>query len=217
MKFILGGVLLLAIMAPAHGAMAQELHIADNPPVTIENPERSKAYYGKLQGEPEAYHINSETPFTLFITLLTPQISGARTDFSAEVVDTRNPEVPLAILDGNAIEWQNFTERAGGDEYLAGPAFRATVPEGSYEIRLSNPGNEGSYVLIVGEERSFSLGEILNTYNVLPRVKSEFFNEPAFSAFTTPLLLWPLAIILLLIAVIMLVFWLWRSNRSPQA
>jgi hypothetical protein len=54
---------------------------------------------------------------------------------------------------------------------------------GSYEIHVSSPDNQGKYVLAVGAVEAFPLPELIKTYAVLPRLKSEFFEKSPFSAY----------------------------------
>jgi hypothetical protein len=196
---------------------AQELRIAESTPVEIDDPEAYRAYYGKLEGQPDVYRIQAAEPFRLSVVILTPDVDGARTDFSARIVDTAAPDEPFASVDGTTSEWVAFFDTSGRDDYLAGPLFQAGAPAGSYEIEVSNADNQGAYVLLLGEESAFSFGEILHRYSALPAIKSDFFGKPAYQAFLAPLLLWPVLALLIVLAIIVFGIYVLRSRRAPGA
>lgn len=205
-----------ALSIPFAVSLAQELRIVESSPTAIENPEAYRAYYGKLDGAPEVFTITVTEPFRFSIVILTPDVQGARTDFTANVIDMANPDTPFAVVDGTVSEWIPFFDTTGRDDYLAGPLFQAGIAAGTYEIRVSNPDNEGAYVVLLGEESSFSLGEIFNRYGALPTIKSDFFGKPAYQAFLAPLLLWPIIAVLIVLAVIVFTIYLLR-RRTPAA
>jgi hypothetical protein len=43
-------------------------------PIIVEDPEVSYAYYGKLQGSPQLYEIESDERFHLYVSLLVPYV-----------------------------------------------------------------------------------------------------------------------------------------------
>lgn len=211
--FIVSALLILAI--PFSHADAQELRVLPNADtVHIDNPEKSVAYYGDLKGAPQTFTLNSDEPFSLFMALIVPDVPGIATDLTAEVYDNQNADVPLTVLDGREVTWQGFTDTSGGDAYLAGPTFKATIPEGSYDVRISSPDNMGQFVLIVGEERGFSLSRIFKAYNALPQIKEQYFGKQRVEAFLTPLLMWPTIIILIILGLLILAASFARSRRS---
>lgn len=195
---------------------AQELRIVDTTPADIDNPETYRAYYGKLDGAPDVFRVNAAEPFRLSIVVLVPDVADARTDFVARVVDTANRGTPVAGVDGTVSEWVSFFDTSGRDDYLAGPLFQGGVPAGSYEIEVSNADNQGAYVLLLGEESSFSIGEVLGRYSTLPDIKSDFFGKPAYQAFLAPLLLWPILAGLIILAIIVFTLYILR-RRTPSS
>lgn len=203
------------VLAP-FALFAQELRIVEQSPTDIDNPEAYRAYYGKLDGAPEIYRIQAAEPFRLSLVVLAPHVDNARTDFTARVVDTSSTGTPFALVDGTASEWVAFFDTSGRDDYLAGPLFQAGAPAGTYEIEISNPDNAGAYVLLLGEESSFSIGEILNRYSALPTIKADFFGKPSYQAFLAPLLLWPLLAVLIALAIIVFALYIIRRGRSAR-
>ena len=191
-------------IAYAHNPRVVEAGAVTN----IENPEVSQAFYATLSGKPQAYFINSQKPFKLYAGVLVPDVPGATKDFSAEVIqigklidgsgkeasiDTATTlggkKTTLFNLDGTQTEWKRFYEEFGNDWYWQGPetapmnSVTAPLPAGLYEIKVSNPGNQGKYVLVVGTQEKFPPREIWNTLFTMPHVKT-FFGESPFTAFS---------------------------------
>jgi len=140
----------------------------------VQDPEVSKAYYGELPGKPAAFEIRCDTSFSLYVNLLVPDISGARTDFSADIY--ADGEL-LTRLDGSRYHWTTFYEPFGNDTYLQGPEYRSKVGPGVYRIQVSNGENRGKYVLAVGELEKFPPKVILRTLITLPKLKRDFFGK----------------------------------------
>jgi hypothetical protein len=148
--------------------------------VTVDQPEISKAYYGSLSGKPATYRIESTESFRLYVNILVPDIEGIDKDLSVKIL--KQGKV-ISILDGTRHSWKPFYEPFAGDDYYKGPEFTSEQDAGAYDIEVYNPGNQGKYVLAVGDREAFPLGELIRTYAVLPRLKSEFFGKNPFSAF----------------------------------
>lgn len=185
-------IVLCAVLLPAL-ALSQELHIVETATTALGDPTVYRAYYGKLTGEPHVFTFSTTRELThVKAMLLVPDTSSAKTDVSAAFIDTLHPEDPFVVGDGATVEWQRFFDTAGRESYLAGPVVEATVPPGSYEIRVWSSNNDSPYVLVMEGEEGLSLSELWSRFSAGPTVKSEFFGKSAFVAFMTPLLLWPL-------------------------
>jgi hypothetical protein len=143
-------------------------------------PEISKAYYGSLPGKPVTYHIESAEPFRLYVNTLVPVMEGIEKDVSATIL---KQGTVIARLDASAHDWDKFHEPFANDDYFRGPEYVSMQDAGSYEIQVYSPDNQGKYVLAVGDVEAFPLPELIKTYAVLPRLKSEFFGKNPFSAY----------------------------------
>ena len=141
---------------------------------TVQDPEVSKAYYGELAGKPAVYEIRCDSSFSLYVNLLVPDISGARTDFSADIY---HEGLLLTRLDGSDYHWTTFYEPFGNDTYRQGPEYRSRVGPGVYRIEVSNNQNQGKYVLAIGELEKFPPKVILRTLIILPKLKRDFFGK----------------------------------------
>ena len=146
----------------------------------IEEPEISKAFYGELKGSADYYLINSDRAFSLYINILAPDISGARTDFQVEVLDDRG-SVLFSLQD--MAQWASFFEPYAGDQYFSGPELNKDLGSGIYYVKVFNSDSSGKYALAVGAVESFPLEEIIKTLIILPRLKRDFFGKSMFSAY----------------------------------
>jgi hypothetical protein len=179
--------LLMAMIAVAvaGAAYAHQPHMVTDTGVTrVDKPEVSKAFYAELFGKPAVYEITSPDSFELYVNILVPDEVGIPTDLSVTV--TRGSDT-IVMLEGPAHKWTEFYEPFGGDSYLMGPEQRLRVGPGTYVATVSRPGNKGRYVLAVGEREAFSLGDMVRTIGLMPRLKRDFFHKAPIRALTDPI------------------------------
>ena len=134
----------------------------DNPYEVI-NPEISKAYYGKLTGDPHYYRINSDKEFLFYTSILSPKKSDTHIAFSIDVLDENNKLIFQA--DGSDFNWTAWYEPYARDWYWKGPEigtengkeFKTSFPidSGTYLIKVYGHNNTGHYSLAVGEAEFF--------------------------------------------------------------
>jgi hypothetical protein len=153
--------------------------VGDRPSIEVRDPEISQAFYARLAGNPQTYHIRSEVPLRLYVNLLVPDIPGIETDYEAVISrDAEGGGEVLARLDGKTYGWRPFFEPFGGDRYKLGPEFDEPVPAGAYTVVVSSPDNTGKYVLAVGKIEKFPPKEIARTIVALPKLKTYFGKSP---------------------------------------
>jgi len=150
----------------------------------VKDPEISQAFYGQLNGHPHYFVIDSDEEFDLYTGIFVPDIPGAETDFSAEVIkiDGEKREV-IGVLNGKSFDWEPLFEPFAGDDYFRGPDFSLQVPAGQYKIMVYNQSFRGKYTLVIGQKESFSpivLGKMLIT---LPVLKMGFLDKSFYSVF----------------------------------
>lgn len=150
-------------------------------PTEVTDPEISKAYYCDLNGTPEYFKIESDSEFYLNISLLAPNIEGARSDFIIEIYQSGE-----LIQTLKKDEWGKFYEPYAGDDYLVGPKYQQeqSAP-GTYLIKVSSPSNSGKYSLAIGKTESFPPIERIKSLITMPQVKQKFFNKSPLEAFTS--------------------------------
>jgi hypothetical protein len=175
----------LMAVGAAGTVYAHQPHLVTETGVTrVDKPEVSKAFYAELSGEPAVYEITNLDSFELYVNILVPDEVGIPTDLSVTV--TRGTDT-VAVLEGPAHKWTRFYEPFGGDSYLVGPDLRLRTGPGTYVATVSRPGNKGRYVLAVGEREAFSLGDMVRTIGLMPRLKRDFFHKASIRAFTDPI------------------------------
>ncbi|MCX6820106.1 MAG: DUF2892 domain-containing protein [Candidatus Adlerbacteria bacterium] len=199
-KFIPLTLLALFVFAPSL-VLAHQPRITESRQTQVPSPEISKAYYGKLTGEPDVYVIQASEPFDLYVNILVPDIAGQKKDVSAVVIKDGNVEKPLAVLDGIHFEWKKFYEPFGADSYWMGPEYKARAVAGMYEIRVSSPNNDSKYSLAIGEIEAFDGKEGLNALTVIPELKKNFFEVSPISFIKSPFG-WGLIVVMYILAFI---------------
>jgi len=168
--------------------------------IVVDQPEISKAYYGSLSGKPATYRIESTESFRLYVNILVPDIEGIDKDVSVKIL---KHGTVISILDGIEHDWTQFYEPFAGDHYFRGSEYIQEQDAGTYEIEVYSPDNQGKYVLAIGDREAFPLGELVRTYVVLPRLKSEIFGKSPFSAYFNIMGIF-LAVILVIAGVILI-------------
>ena len=177
------------ILAPTF-ALAHQPRITESRLTEVPSPEISKAYYGKLTGEPDVYVINATEAFDLYVNVLVPDIAGQKKDVSAVIIkDLPTGEAggkELAVLNGVNFEWKKFYEPFGADTYWMGPEYKARTEAGKYEIRVWSSNNDSKYSLAIGEIEAFDQKEGMNAFTIIPELKKNFFDESPISFIKSP-------------------------------
>ena len=156
---------LISFNAFAHQPKLVKYSPSKDNPYEVINPEISKAYYGKLTGDPHYYRINSDKEFLFYASILSPKISDNYIAFSIDVLDENTKLIYQA--DGSNFNWTAWYEPYARDWYWKGPEIGAEVNEdtgfkrsfnlnaGSYLIQVFNENNLGHYSLAIGEAEFF--------------------------------------------------------------
>lgn len=172
-------ILLLLLLLLINSVSGHQPRIVNSENIEVLDPEISKAYYGKLNGEPHLYTINADEEFAIYVNVLIPGKEKTHT-ISAKLL--KDDEV-IYFLDGENFQWEPWYEEFGKDWYMKGPEygkdFKSTenLPVGKYQIKVFNNENEGKYVLAVGDIESFPPSEIAKAVLNVPRLKVGFFGK----------------------------------------
>lgn len=181
MKYFYIFALCAVFLFPAMFASAHQPYLVDGDrQVFVSDPEISKAYYGAFNGTSTTFTIREDKPFSLFVGVSVPAELAMAKDIDTEI---RFQNERIAFLAASSSDWERIYEPYGGDDYFRGPEWKSDALPGVYTIILSRPGNQGRYVLAIGEKESFALDEIVRTIGILPSLKSEFFGKPAWTAY----------------------------------
>ena len=151
----------LVSFAWAHAPAINDQPSTAQAPFLIDDPEHSKAIYAELDGDADYYWITSEEPFDFYVGITAARVEGCPLErtFSFEVM-TPEGEV-IDGRDGASFEWWAWYEEFGEQWYWVGPEIGADFQSdrvyeaGDYVVRVFNDGNEGRYVLAVGDDERF--------------------------------------------------------------
>jgi hypothetical protein len=167
-------------------------------PLTVENPEISRAFYSITASTPELYKISSDKAFDLYVNILVPDLSNQSKDLFVTVIKKGKTDKQITYLDGTKFTWTKMFEQFGHDNYLQGPEFKLQAGAGDYEIRVFSKVPKIKYTLAIGETESFGLTESLNTISIIPILKVNFFNKNPIDFLLSPIGAGYVAIILVL-------------------
>ncbi len=138
----------------------------------VTEPDVSQAFYAELKGLPDEYRFTVAQSLPLYLGILVPKIPGAHEDFSAEMYrKTASGDSLVGVLGGTSSEWTNFHEPFANDDYFQATEYREPMLPGNYAVRVSCPGNQGKYVLAIGERESFPPSTIVRLIGIMPALK----------------------------------------------
>jgi hypothetical protein len=167
-------------------------------PQLIKNPEICQSFYGELTGSADYYKIITDEPFDLCISIMAPDIEDARDDFSIAIYGDNNKRITLY---GDRYEWVTYYERSTEYRYWKGPSYEETVEPGEYLIQVYNDGNEGKYVLVIGERPTFFLFETINYVINMPKLTG-FFEKPVIATYFNRIGIFLFVALLVLVVII---------------
>jgi len=185
--------------------LAHQPRLVESRLTTVSDPEISKAFYGKLTGEPDVYVIEAAGPFDLYVSVLVPDIVGQKKDVSVvilkDVSEGRGTagSAQVALLEGINYEWKKFYEPFGADTYWSGPEYKGRAEAGRYEISVWSSNNDSKYSLAIGEIEAFDRAEGMNALSIIPELKRDFFEESPISFIKSPFG-WGLIVVMYLLA-----------------
>ena len=166
MKYIISlFLILISVKAIAHQPKLIKYTPTKENPHEVINPEISKAYYAKLNGEPHYYRVKSEKDFLFYTSILSPKVNDDYIWISLDVTN-ENGNI-LYQADGSDFKWEPWYEPYARDWYWKGPEIGGEINEetgfkksfliksGTYIIKVYNNDNIGNYSLAVGEAEFF--------------------------------------------------------------
>jgi len=211
---ILVGALFFLFPAAAHQPrLVYKEVLSQETPALIVKPDVSQAFYGQLKQTSDYYRFDLDQPLKFYFGLLSPADKEERQDFSAELLEINSGRL-IQALESQDLLWPSYFEKFAGDKYFKGPEATLDLPAGSYLIKVSNPSNEGKYVLVVGQKEVFTGKSLVETLKELPTLKKEFFGLSPLAAFFNLIGLFAL---LALAGILTLLFWIkglfWRRGK----
>lgn len=181
-------------------------------PIVITNPDISQAFYGRLKGWNEYYQVTFDSPQEFYFQILVPDVKDVSKDVSAILFRADNREIQAKLLPSDSL-WPTFFEPFAGDNYFEGASSTVSLEAGTYLIKVSNPNNEGKYVLVVGRQEIFTAKETLNTIVNLPLLKI-YFNKSPLTAYFNRIGLFLGGLLLAIIVLMVIVRLIVKRFRS---
>ena len=172
--------LTLSLVLPTSPVSAHVPEIVNNErnfldePLLVENPEISKAFYGKLSGTPHRYMIISDEAFNLYISLLAPYVGQEETS-GLEFHIMKDGE-KIVMMHGYD-NWEKWYEEFAGDWYLQGPEYETLAPAGTYVIEVHSETNSEDYTLAIGRIERFGLLDMVKVVFIVPIVKALYWGN----------------------------------------
>lgn len=171
----------LLLVHPGTASAHQPIYVGAETAIEIPDPVVSRAYYGELRGSPAVYTVTLPTDTVWYVNILSPDVPGARKDFSVRMMSASGTEV--VTLSAPEDTWERLSEEFAGDTYWKGPEFKEVVPAGTYTLTVSSEDNQGAYVLAPGEAEVFTLGGTPDTIAQIYTIKTQFFGKIGLSIF----------------------------------
>lgn len=152
--------------------------------VVVNEPLRANRFFGELHEESAVFRFSLKEGGIIYLNLMTPVSVDGGGKFDAVIVNESAGTV-TAVLEAGALAWQSYRDTSIGEDFLRGPELNMTVPAGEYRIVVTSQGNIGKFVLQIGQDESFSIGDYFALYKMGPTLKRVFFDSARFSFFTS--------------------------------
>jgi dipeptidase E len=177
--------------------------------IQITNPESTQIFYDELKGKPRDYFVNSAKNFDLYINIQVPEEANANGRYSAKIFSLNDSGwQQISQIDGSLFDWQESYNRFDRDWLLRGPELDMRLLAGKYKIEVYSTDNTGKYVLDIGKNNPFNFLVIVNYFWQLPLLKNSFFKTSILQFFLTPLVIWGIGIIGLLLIILFFINYL---------
>jgi len=144
-------------------------------PQIISDTNKSQAFFGSINGEPQAFDIISDKDFKLYLNILVPATSNPTGRYSVTVTRDIDRLHPVMVLNESDTNWLPFHEKFANDHYLKGPESQKNLPAGNYRILVYSNDNFGKYVLAVGQEEIFPIQDSIKLISIVRKLKINFF------------------------------------------
>jgi hypothetical protein len=189
----------LSLVSWPLAALAHQPRIVETEKINVTKPEISKAYYGKISGEPHTYTISTSSAIDLYVNVLVPFIEGPEKSVTVKIF---KGDQNLGNLSPDEEDWKEFFEPFGQSMYWQGPEFKIRADAGKYKILVQSREKNIRYVLAIGEIEAFDGIDSLKAILLIPELKKNFFEESPISFIFSPLG-WGYILLLQILAILM--------------
>ncbi|MHB8461945.1 MAG: hypothetical protein ACYDA1_04810 [Vulcanimicrobiaceae bacterium] len=176
---IAAGVWFIAGWSDAGRACAHDPRFACSPrpdthPIAITDPQKSWAFYGRLgSGQTDTYTVSTAKAVTVPWQLLIERTDEGNAARPRALVRNQQGR-EIATLDLRSDATQTFFEPFSRIDYLATIAKPLTLTSGTYTITvgMEPSGTPQRYVMAIGQDERFGLGEIPYVFGAIRRVQT---------------------------------------------
>ncbi len=172
---------------------------------------REQIVFGQLADNPDMVELVSDEEFTFKLSLralpgtTTPLLNG----IIVEVLEPRGVK-EIARLKSTESSWETKRDFQSGLLYRVGPTYEATLPAGTYRVEVSTPDNLAAYMMVLGVNEEPTT--YMESWQAV-RALYNFYGTPAILLVRSPLIYYPVGILLLLIG---FGYTIWRTrDRLP--
>ncbi len=134
-----------ALLAAPFSAVANSIPRA---PVVVTNLRETQAFRSTLAGTPDLYTFTLPAQQTVFAGLYILDNGKSRKDTMVEITSERGARYAVDGTYFNA--WKTFN-LPDGETYLKGPEIAPQLYAGTYTLTVSNLGNGGAYMVVLGD------------------------------------------------------------------
>jgi len=153
-------------------------------------------FYGTLSDAPHLYTFHIAAPTDILLSVFVPDLPEQRSDISLLVLREKERGLDLVSrLEAARASWMSSAWWSTGDTYRKGAVWHDTLSAGDYEIEVSTPINQGSYVLVLGTESTSTLMAYRTELTNLFQIK-HFFHKSNVASIESPLLFVPLLLVI---------------------
>ncbi len=208
------GILLGLLLVP--GFVFASTNVFVTPPEVdaytyVDDPTRFRQYYGELANFPHTYVLTLTEPTEVVVQIMEPASDEAYQNTNGLIVrEVERGVEDVARLYTSDTNWEKIYVFKTGDSYRLGPAYRDTLPAGTYYVEVSNGDNAGKYVLQLGtNEYPNALGYV-GTLKEIATLKA-FLGKPAIAVLQSPYYFVPVFLLLSVVT-----YW-YRRRRTRYA
>jgi hypothetical protein len=208
----IGLILLLLPLSVAAYASVISLPSTAHEVLRIDSPQTPQEFFGKLNDFPHTYEfaIGQTMPFKATVFVHGSEVQA--TDASLIIIKEEKRGVSeVGRTKGKNEAWSEKFDSLLVESFKDGGFVESELQPGVYRLEVSSPNNDALYRLVIGDEK-VSRGYFENV-GVLFEVK-ELIGSSKFTAIRSPLIYWPLAILLILGGLYIYMYTKKLKNRS---
>jgi len=163
--------------------------------LSIADSKASQEFFGRLDDFPHTFEFEVNETFPFKAAIFVPDWPVQKNDVSIILVkEERRGVSEIGRTSIKAVPWESQYDSMIVESFRSGGSLETSIEPGRYKLEVSSPNNEGKYRLVLGTEK------IDRNYFIDLRVLfevTEFLENSKLGTIRSPLLYWPLLIVLI--------------------